>query len=347
MIRNVLLFVVLLTAACGPPPPDRLDHKSIEPDLVAQVSGTDQLLIGIDAVDERVVWASGTGGTYTRTTDGGASWQPGTVPGADTLQFRDVHAVNENVAYLLSIGAGTASRIYKTADGGRTWEQQFVSSMEDSFFDCFGFWNDTSAIGLSDAVDGRLPIVRTENGKDWEVLAGPTAQEGEGGFAASGTCVVTIGTGRVLIGTGNVSPARVLMTTDGGESWTATETPIISGAGAGITTLAFRDELHGAALGGDLSRPDDFTRNVAVTSDGGKTWTQASHPTFAGAVYGSAYVPGTNLLVSVGPGGASYSPDDAKNWLPLDSLEYWSVDFAARSAGWAVGPQGRITRIGF
>ena len=44
--------------------------------------------------------------------------KPGTVPGAADLDFRDVDAVDERKAFLLSIGEGEKSRIYQTADGG-------------------------------------------------------------------------------------------------------------------------------------------------------------------------------------------------------------------------------------
>ena len=64
-----------------------------QPTLTPQSSGTDQLLQAVSAVDDSVVWVSGHGGSYARTTDGGTTWEAGMVPDADTLQFRDVHAV--------------------------------------------------------------------------------------------------------------------------------------------------------------------------------------------------------------------------------------------------------------
>src|SRR5262245_22426857 len=82
---------------------------------------------GLCVVSPRVAWASGTKGTYARTTDGGKSWSVGTVPGAEKLDFRDVEAFGEATAYLLSAGPGDASRIYKTTDGGKTWALQFRS----------------------------------------------------------------------------------------------------------------------------------------------------------------------------------------------------------------------------
>src|SRR5271155_2278145 len=80
-----------------------------------QAINSDADFRGLCAVNPKVAWVSGTKGTYGRTTDGGKAWTVGTVPGAEKLDFRDVEAMGETVAYLLSAGPGDASRIYKTA----------------------------------------------------------------------------------------------------------------------------------------------------------------------------------------------------------------------------------------
>src|SRR6516165_1816614 len=74
---------------------------------------------GLSVVNEKIVWASGTDGTVIRTIDGGAHWDVITVPGAEKLDFRDIEAFDANTAYILSIGNGESSRIYKTTDGGK------------------------------------------------------------------------------------------------------------------------------------------------------------------------------------------------------------------------------------
>ena len=61
-----------------------------QPTLTHQRSNTEQLLIAVSPVNSKVVWAAGTGGAYTVTTDGGETWTAGRVPGAEMLQFRDV-----------------------------------------------------------------------------------------------------------------------------------------------------------------------------------------------------------------------------------------------------------------
>jgi photosystem II stability/assembly factor-like uncharacterized protein len=331
-----------LRAQVGPP---ALEH---------QPSGTTVLLQAVSAVDERVVWVSGHGGTVVMTADGGRTWRAGVVPGADTLQFRDVHGVSATSAYLLSAGAGTLSRIYRTEDGGRSWALQFVNEEPEAFFDCMDFWDPARGLAFSDAVRGRFVIMRTvDGGASWVPLRAesvPVALPGEGAFAASGTCVVVRPPGYAWIGTGAGGEARVLRSADQGDTWSVGTTPLVRGSPtSGIVSLAFWDSLHGIAAGGELSDPERYADNVAVTADGGRTWTLGGHPPFTGAVYGVAHVPGTAgpVVVAVGPKGAAYSTDGGISWRSLSSNNYWGLGFAEGGVGWLVGPRGRITRVAF
>ena len=63
------------------------------------------------------------------------------MPDAGALQFRDVHAIDAETAYLLSMGEGEQSRIYKTTDSGLTWTLQFTNPESEGFFDCMDFWD--------------------------------------------------------------------------------------------------------------------------------------------------------------------------------------------------------------
>src|SRR5690606_16476096 len=208
-----------------------------------------------------------------------------------------------------------------------------------------------NGIAFSDAVDTTFPIIITsDGGATWSRVPAsslPPALPGEGSFAASGTCLVTHGDSTAWFGTGASTTARVFKTTDRGKTWSAAETPLVSGEAAGIASLTFRDELNGAALGGDIAEPEQHTDNVAVTTDGGLTWTLGGRTAFPGAVYGASYVPGASTtLVAVGPGGIDYSTDNGETWATLDTETHWSVAFAG-STGWAIGPEGRVTRIDF
>ena len=94
------------------------------PSWTMQTSGVNVRLRGVSAVSERVAWASGAGSTVLRTTDGGVNWQKLPVT-SDAVDFRDIDGIDPQTAYVLSIGNGPASRIYKTTDAGKTWSMQF------------------------------------------------------------------------------------------------------------------------------------------------------------------------------------------------------------------------------
>ena len=312
-----------------------------------QASGTDVQLRGISAVSARVAWASGAKGTVLRTVDGGESWKKVNVPGAEALDFRDIQAFDENTAFVLSIGPGDQSRIYKTINGGKIWQLQFTNKNPKAFYDCFAFWDKKHGIALSDSVDGKFPLLVTNDGISWTQLVPkqmPAALPNEGAFAASGTCITTYGKNDVWFGTGGPA-ARVFHSPDHGVNWTVAETPIVHGeASQGIFSLAFRSRSDGVAVGGDYKQPATPEKTAAFTEDGGRTWKLATHPPsgYRSCVGVSAYPNGS--FIAVGSNGADRS-DYGKQWREQNHLELNAISFAGPDAGWAVGPQGRIVRL--
>jgi photosystem II stability/assembly factor-like uncharacterized protein len=325
--------------------------------MTPQNSGTTQGLIAVSPVNKRVVWASGRGGTFVVTTDGGETWRSGVVPGAETLQFRDVEGVSDKVAYLLSIGDNPgAFRIYKTTDGGSTWSQQFQNQDPLAFFDCFAFWTPTRGFAQSDGVNGQFPVVRTTNGQTWESIAGnePAALPGEAFFASSGTCVATEGKNNGWAVTGGVSPPRVLATRDGGDTWAAYDGPLRGSPTAGLFSVAFRDARHGMVGGGDLDPNAPPFDQTATSGDGGKTWAVTPKQPNIGTVYGLSYAAdgkanakGKSVLVT-GPGGSAWTPDEGDSWFTLPGANgFWGVAFGSPKTAWLVGTDGRILRVDF
>jgi photosystem II stability/assembly factor-like uncharacterized protein len=241
-----------------------------------QTSGVSVRLRGVSAVSESVAWASGAGSTVLRTADGGTTWQKLKVTD-DPLDFRDIDAVDAQTAYALSIGNGPASRIYKTTDAGQTWQLQFKNEDPKAFLDAMTFWDATHGIVFGDSVDLQLYILTTsDGGRTWSRVPTanlPPAQGNEGAFAASGTNIAVIGNSHAWIGTGAAAKSRVLRTSDGGRTWAIADTPLASGPSTGIFSIAFRDEKHGVVVGGDYQKEKEAVNNMAVTSDGGVTWT--------------------------------------------------------------------------
>ena len=344
------------------------DGEAHHPTLTPQNSETTQLLIAVSPVNSRIVWASGTGGTYVVTTDGGKTWKAAVVPGAEALQFRAVHGVSDKIAYLMSIGDNTTDfRIYKTTDGGKNWTIEFTNQLVGAFYDCFGFWTPRRAIAHSDSVSGVFPELRTENGRTWQSIADnmPPVLPGEASFAASNTCVATEGEDNAWVATGAQSiAARVLATRDGGNTWNAYDTPLVTSPSAGAISVAFRDAWHGIVGGGDLA--SNSSSDAATSDDGGQTWTLTNTPPVQGSIFCLSYVNGKHrndegeddekfertvvITAETAPnfdsGSAAWTPDEGHTWHALPNVSgYWAVGFANPHAGWFVGNNGQILKI--
>jgi photosystem II stability/assembly factor-like uncharacterized protein len=331
------LLAMILVVLCGPAALAQWQTQAV---------GTRADFRGLCVVSPTCAWVSGTQGTYARTTDGGKTWAVGAVPGADRLDFRDVEAFGETTAYLLSAGPGDASRIYKTADGGKSWAMQFRCADPAEFLDAIAFWDEKNGIVLGDPVKGRFQLLVTaDGGASWTPLTAkvlPPALPGEGAFAASGTCLVTRGERDAWFVTGGAKSARVFHSRDRGQHWEVSEVPVRAGApSAGVFSIAFRDDQHGLAVGGDYRKPNDPGANAAATSDGGKTWALVGK----GLPYRSAVAWARDRWVAVGTSGSHVSLDDGATWKLLDRENYNSVAFTPGGDGWAAGPKGRIAKF--
>ncbi len=321
----------------------------VTPRWTIQRSGVNARLRGVSAVNERVAWASGSNATVLRTVDGGLTWTKLKVTD-EILDFRDIDAIDEQTAYTLSIGNGPASRIYKTTDAGKSWALQFKSDDPKAFLDAMSFWDANHGIVFGDSVNGQLYIMTTENGgQTWSRVPPdtlPPALENEGAFAASGTNIALFGNSHAWIGTGAAAKSRVLHTSDRGRTWQVAETPLASGPSAGIFSIAFRDAKHGVIVGGDYRKETEAVDNLAVTSDGGATWTLGKGLSGFRSVV--SYVPGTKTptLVALGPAGGDYSVDDGRTWTPIEGPGFDTFSFARRkSTGWAAGNKGTIGKL--
>jgi len=314
---------------------------------VAESSGTTASLRGVSVASPAVVWASGAGGTYLRTVDGGGTWHAAIVPGAGDLDFRATYALDGRTAWLMSSGLGEKSRIYKTNDGGAHWALLYTNPDAAGFFDALAFWDARHGAVLGDPVGGQFVVLTTEDGgATWQRCKLPPALPNEGAFAASNSCLRLRGKREMWFGTGGAAGARVFHSGDGGRQWQVAATPLRhDGAGAGIFSLAFADLLHGVAAGGDYGKPADATGNVAVTSDGGRVWTEpaGAHPHgYRSAV---AYLNIRKVWIAVGTSGSDVSGDGGKSWKAFDSSAYNAIGTGGGDAVWAAGPGGRIGHL--
>jgi len=320
---------------------------------VKQNVDTTASLRGLSVVNDKIVWASGTGGTVIRTIDGGKTWKVIIVPGAAKLDFRDVEAFDADTAYILSIGNGESSRIYKTTDGGATWKEQFRNKNEKAFFDAIACLGRNSCVAMSDPVDGHFLLLSTASGgSKWEEERNrmPDAKDGEAAFAASGTCLIAQEMRerphlRIFLVSGGTE-ARVfrgLSTIDSGLFWQVVDTPVTRGtAGSGIFSVAMLDDKNGIIVGGNYEKPNEAKDNLALTTDGGKNWKLGTG--LSGYRSAVSYID-RSTIIAVGTNGTDISRNGGKTWTKIGSEDLNAVAAKGKRSVWAVGPKGGVYRM--
>lgn len=350
--RLIPCFCLLLLLNCQPASRENEEVALYEGEAIdftweSLSTPTQASLRGLAVVSEDVAWLSGSDATVMHTIDGGQSWEQFSFDVPDSLQFRDVEAFGENTAYVLS--AGSPGLIYKTTDGGQSWTEQYENTRPDIFLDGMTFWDKQRGVVMGDPLDSSFVILRTENGgQEWERVSAeklPAPEEGEAGFAASGTNIVATGDQHVYFSSGG-KLSRFFRSVDGGQSWTAHEVPVVQGASSqGIFSLAFADTLRGVAVGGDFLAPDDTSRIAAYTSNGGQSWQLAGQMP-GGYRSGVAYFKEDQLFIATGTNGTDYSTDFGKSWLPLDTVGYHSIQAVpGASAAWLSGSDGEVAKL--
>lgn len=312
-------------------------------------TGTNASLRAISVVDESVVWASGTRGTFLLTTDGEKTWKCDTIPGEKRNDFRSIHAWDRNKAIVF--GIGSPAKAFMTTDGGRTWKKIYENSDKGIFFDSMKFSDKNNGLAVSDPIDDRSFLIKTtDGGVTWNRLNNiPPLNKGEGNFAASNTCIEYKTSGKAWIITG-VGSARVFYSVNNGEEWKVTETQIVHDTQAsGIFSVGFLDDKTGVIVGGTYDKMD-LNKNIAAFSgDGGVTWSLSETMP---AAFRSCAVwlkdKKQNIVFAVGPTGSDYSVDNGRNWVYSGEKGYHTMmAVKGKSIGFAAGSGGRIARFTF
>jgi len=318
-----------------------------------QTSGIDTNLRGVSAASVpdakgtpvAIVWASGSNGVILRSLEAGQTWQRLHVAGGDVLDFRGIVAFSATTAYVMSIGEGEKSRIYKTTDSGETWTLQYADKRREFFLDTIACRSETHCFALGDPIDGKFLLLATTDGEHWNPLPSdkmPAALPAEGAFAASNTCLLLSGE-EIFFGTGGPA-ARVFHSTDSGRSWTVSETPIAHGnASSGIFSITGANGKNFVIVGGDYQDPKRASAVAAYSHDEGKTWQLSPHQ--PGGYRSSVAHAEDSLEVAVGPNGEDVSDDFGEHWKHAGTLNLNAVSNLLGHSTWGVGPNGTIGRF--
>lgn len=290
------------------------------------------------------MWSCGSHGAVLRSDDGGATWTSLHVPGADSLDFRSIQAFGESIAYVMSIGPGPASRIYKTSDAGGHWTLEY-GARQAVFLDDLVCASPIDCYAIGDPVNGKFLLLHTRDGVSWQGLPRalmPRALAGEGVFAASGTSLA-LSNGRIYFATGGTIPARVFRSSDEGRTWTVSATPIsAANASSGIFSIAVRGGSV-VVVGGDYKNVTAADHSAARSLDGGATWSLAKSP--PGGFRSAVAFLDRSTLIAVGPSGEDISSDGGVHWTPAGTLHLNAAAALDWQHIWAAGPKGTIAHL--
>jgi photosystem II stability/assembly factor-like uncharacterized protein len=345
LIRSIFAFALLLSS-------QRIalvqEIKGDETFWTVQTVQSNASLRGLSVISDKIAWASGTGGTVIRTVDG-KHWETISVASEVELDFRDIEAFSENKAIVVS--AGSPGKIFLTIDGGRHWENVYQDNRPEIFFDAMAFVDKKHGFVFGDPIDGKAEMVFTDDGgQTWKKIDAddrPVMNDGEAGFAASGTCMIASGN-QLFIATGGQTDgktfSRFVSADVDQRKWTSVDTPIIRNASSGIFSLAVSGETI-VAVGGDYLQAEKAENHIAVSDDLGNTWKAVSGSTPSG--YRSAVAVAKNgnkdMWIAVGPSGTDVSVQPDQQWTSVSKGAFHAVAFApGGNVAWASGPDGRI-----
>lgn len=302
-------------------------------------SGKNTSIRGMSAVNDKVIWVSGSNGVVGLTLDGGAKWKWIHVETFDSTDFRDIEAFSATTAIIM--GVGEPGYILKTLDAGETWEVVYENQTKGIFLDAMEFWDEKRGIVIGDPIDNKFFIATTsDGGQSWRELPSeylPVADSGEACFASSGTNIRTLAKGEACFVSGG-SRSRLFINDQ------RIDLPLIQGKRTtGANSVAVSKKAW-IVVGGDFSRADSSTKNCFVTTDGGTKWVAPKVPPHG---YKSCveYL-GGNTWICCGLKGVDYSRDNGKTWKQI-STESFHVCRIARDGKsvFLAGIDGRIGQL--
>jgi photosystem II stability/assembly factor-like uncharacterized protein len=283
---------------------------------------------------------SGSRGTSMRSVDGGKTWQAVAPPAEALFDYRGV-AVAGGALLIMISGPAEQGEAQVLRGRGRHWTTPFRLDEPGGFLDAIAFRSAREGLVLGDPIGGRWFLIRTGNGgRSWTRLQGPEVKPGEAAFAASNSALF-LGPGReAWIVSGGLARGRVFHSRDDAATWTVSETPISAGATSGLFGGLALGPGRAVVVGGDYKDELRPGPSIAVTADGGATWTLPPHAGTPRLLEGVARRDAKTLL-AVGPRGTSVSRDNGSSWRQVDEEAFHAIA-CGKGACVAAGARGKV-----
>ena len=303
-------------------------------------SGTKTSLRGLSVVSDKIIWASGSNGMITRSTDGGTSWKWFTVKGFEKNDFRDIEAFDSLTAVIMTVAE--PAFILKTVDGAETWKVVYENKTKGMFLDAMDFEDNKTGVVVGDPLTNKFFIAQTfDGGNTWQEdnkQIHAVADSGEACFASSGTNVRMLSKHAACFVSGGlrsqlfVKDKRIVL-------------PILQGKeSTGANSIAIKNKKTFIVVGGDFNTPDSTLKNCVISFNKGKIWMQ---PVIAPHGYRSCveYI-NKRTWVSCGLNGVDYSTDNGNTWQWISKESFHVCRKAKKGdAVFLAGSNGKIGKL--
>ncbi|MGB0776543.1 MAG: WD40/YVTN/BNR-like repeat-containing protein [Flavobacteriaceae bacterium] len=218
------------------------------------------------------------------------------------------------------------------------------------FYDAMAISKKGIGFAIGDPVQDVMSVlVSKDGGMQWKKVESkslPRAIEGEAAFAASNSNLKILKNKLYFVSGGRVS--RFYKSDDLGENWSAVQLPMISGKSTtGAYSMDFYDAETGIVLGGDYTDKTAHKDNIAITTNGGKTWKIVPENSSIGYRSCVQFAPEGNgeLIFAIGTPGLSISQDGGWSWETYSELNnYYTLRFVNKNYAWIAG-QEKLTLI--
>ncbi len=280
---------------------------------------------------------------FTKTSDGGQTWQGGTIPMGTEPFGNSICPIDANTAWATGTDMDYTNYLLQTTDGGQTWarhlEDGFIGAT--SYVDFVHFFDAQHGIAMGDPAESATDptpffeiYATSDGGQNWTRIASdqiPAALPNEFGidhlYDARGD-TVWFGT----VNATNFNSLRLFRSVDRGANWTVADSPA-------IWPFSFADGQYG--IGAETV--SSVQADLKLTTDGGDTWTDLP-PLMLGKLTCLAMVPQSHFIVAVlrtnniaGPFKTMLSTDLGQTWMEIgDGTQHaGNAQFASPTIGYA------------
>jgi photosystem II stability/assembly factor-like uncharacterized protein len=305
----------------------------------------------LEVLNDSTAWFAADKGRWGYTDNAGKFWHTEFMK-MDSVypDFRSIAVLNDSTVLLLNVAS--PAYLFKTTNKGKTWKIVYANDDKNIFFDSMKFPDAKNGMAVADPIGGCFQMIITKDGGEtWNKVSCdniPKAKDGEAMFASSNTCLDSY-KNNIWFVTGG-KRACIFHATDPAMHFEVFDTPIVQGGKmTGIFSLDFFNDKVGLIAGGDYEKTDLSIAGLAITNDGGKTWSEIKS---SKAFFGSCVrFLSADVFFITGHDGTYFGNYKAKQFKEVkdssgSSLKFNTLRFSpSGKTMWMAGSDGVIARL--